>query len=103
MTERISYFQTLRRRLEAFAYRQSHPLKRRTLTQEGYISSLEPLLGHGHICSEDGRELFFRAENVLNADFDDLLVGAVVRFSEAYADEGELAVAIQVIAPPKGL
>lgn len=52
---------------------------------------------YGFIRTDEGRELYFHENSVLNGDFDRLKVGSEVRFSEERGDEGPQASTVEVI------
>jgi cold shock CspA family protein/ribosome-associated translation inhibitor RaiA len=56
--------------------------------------------GYGFIKTQEGRELYFHRNSVLNDDFDRLEIGTGVRFVADKGEEGPKASTIQIIDKP---
>jgi ribosomal subunit interface protein len=82
-------FDEARRRLSQHKERQRGDVKHHEGPPHGRIASMFP--DHGFIRSEDGRDLYFHRNAVLNDDFDKLEVGAEVRFAETMGEQGPQA------------
>jgi ribosomal subunit interface protein len=80
-------FDAARRQLESHARRLRGEVKTHEPEGSGHVARLFPD-GYGFIEADDGRELYFHRENVVNTDFDRLEVGAPVRFLAEPAKEG---------------
>ncbi len=87
-------FQTARRQLREFKRRQQGDVKRRDLPPHGRVVKLA-VDGTGErfgfLMAEDGREIYFHENAVLDDGYDDLEVGDEVRFAESGGDEGPMA------------
>lgn len=90
-------FDAMRRQLEDWVRRQ-RPATRihGEIPAHGRISRLNPEEDHGIIETPDGREIYFHRHSVVNADFDQLEIGAAVRFHEEAGDEGPQASSVLV-------
>ena len=63
----------------------------------GVVSKVFAEQGYGFIRADDGREIYFHRNAVLNDEFDRLLVGAEVRFDEEAGERGPQATTVHVI------
>lgn len=81
-------FDAAKRQLEDYGRRQRGDVKSHELPVRGRVVRMVPEEGYGFIATLDGRELHFHRENLVNADFDRLEVGAEVQFLEEVGAEG---------------
>jgi cold shock CspA family protein/ribosome-associated translation inhibitor RaiA len=81
-------FQALRRRLREYARERRDQPKRPDTQPHGVIAKLLPERNCGFIRTDQGRELYFHRNAVLNDAFDRLRVGAEVHYHEE-EEEGE--------------
>ncbi len=84
-------FDAARRRLEDYARRQRRQLKAHEAPPRGKIVRLDAINDCGFIGTPDGREIYFHRNSVVNADFDRLEEGNVVRFHEEAGEKGPQA------------
>lgn len=63
----------------------------------GWVSRLFKNEGCGFITTQDGDEIYFHQNSVLNYGFDDLELGAEVRFNEEDGREGPQATTIELV------
>jgi cold shock CspA family protein len=56
--------------------------------------------GYGFIKTQEGRELYFHRNSVLNDNFDRLEIGTGVRYVDTAGDEGPKASTVQIIDKP---
>jgi ribosomal subunit interface protein len=92
-------FDAIRRQLEDCARlrgRRSKREKSRVGPPQGRITELSPEEDYGRIETDDGHEVYFHRNSVVNADFDRLEPGMPVRFSEEAGDDGPQASSVQV-------
>ena len=61
----------------------------------GIVSELDPLGEFGFIATNDGREIYFHRNSVLNGGFADLKVGTHVTFAEEMGDKGPQATTVK--------
>jgi cold shock CspA family protein/ribosome-associated translation inhibitor RaiA len=79
----------------------SQRIKGKTKTHEvplhGRVSNMFP--DYGFIVDSEGAEIYFHANSVVDADFDDIEVGAEVRFvvAEGESDKGPQATTVRLI------
>lgn len=95
-----STFDALRRRLRELVERQRQEIKSHPEQQpDGYITRLFLDEGYGFVTTPNGREIYFHRNSVVNSRFEDLSVGASVRFVEEIGDKGPQASTLQVLQP----
>lgn len=58
----------------------------------GEIIELEPELGYGFVRADDGREVYFQKDGLVTDAWDDLAMGARLRFREQDGEKGPFAV-----------
>jgi cold shock CspA family protein/ribosome-associated translation inhibitor RaiA len=91
-----------RRRLSEVKERQRRDVKTPQLPTHGRVVKL---LGegeearYGFLLSEDGREIYFHENALVEVDYDDLEVGAEVRYTERRGDEGPQASTVAPLDP----
>lgn len=92
-------FNAAKRQLEDYT-RQRTPqrVKRHTANPVGFVTELEPLRDFGRIGTDEGRDIYFHRNSVLNADFDRLEIGTNVQFVEEQGDDGPQASTVKVIS-----
>ena len=90
-------FQAARRKLEDFASQQRLDVKRHEEPPVAKITSLFPEQGYGFITRQDGLEVYFHKNSVVNKDFNKLKVGMKVRFAEEMGVKGPQASSVTVI------
>ena len=84
-------FDAARRRLEDYVRRHRRELKAHEAAPRGLIVHLDAANDCGFIATPDGREIYFHRNSVVNADFDRLNTGDVVRFHEEAGEKGPQA------------
>ncbi len=84
-------FDAARRQLEDYAREQRGAVKTHEPTAMGRIVRLERVLGFGFLETDDGREIYFHRNSVIDADFDKLQIGAEARFVEEEGEQGPQA------------
>ena len=58
----------------------------------GEIIEIEPELGYGFVRADDGREVYFQQDSLVNGDWKDLKTGSRLRFREQDGEKGPFAV-----------
>ena len=58
----------------------------------GEIVEIEPELGYGFVRANDGQEVYFQKDSLVDGDWDGLEVGARLRFREQDGEKGPFAV-----------
>lgn len=89
-------FDVARRRLRKFADLQRGDVKTHSPQPHGRVLRLFPGEDYGFIESDDGREIYFHRNSVVNGDFDDLELGTVVRFAEEQGEKGPQASTVHI-------
>ncbi len=89
-------FEAVRRRLEDYERRQRRQVKAHEAPPRGRIAFLDYADGYGFIETPDGREIYFHRNSVLDADFDRLDVGDLVRFHEEAGEKGPQASTVRM-------
>lgn len=77
-------FNAMEQKLRSFAHRRKGRTRTHEAPPHGRVAKLFP--DYGFIAASDGNEIYFHANSVVDGEFDDLEVGAEVRF---VAVEGE--------------
>jgi len=90
-------FQAARRKLEDFAGQQRLDVKRHEEPPHAKIASLFPDKGYGFLTTQDGLEIYFHENSVVNKDFKKLKVGMKVRFAEEMGVKGPQASSVTII------
>ena len=90
-------FQAARRKLEDFASQQRLDVKRHEEPPVAKITSLFSEQGYGFITRQDGLEVYFHKNSVVNKDFNKLKVGMKVRFAEEMGVKGPQASSVTII------
>ena len=89
-------FDAARRRLEDYARRHGGRVKSHEPAPRGRIARLIPAMGCAFIETPDGREIYFHRNSLVNADFDRLEVGDLVRYHEEAGEMGPQASTVHV-------
>lgn len=89
-------FRAARRRLEDQLRRERRQVKRRAAQSYARVARLVPAEGYGFLVTEDGREVYFHRNSLVDAEFDALEVGAPVRFHEARGRDGPRASTVRL-------
>ncbi len=63
----------------------------------GTVSEINAEGGYGRITSADGRSIYFHRNSLVDASFEQLTIGAEVRFDEEAGDSGPQASSVHVI------
>jgi cold shock CspA family protein/ribosome-associated translation inhibitor RaiA len=84
-------FDAAGRRLQDYARRQRGDVKGRAMLGRGVVTQLFPYEGYGFLETADGLEVYFHRHSVLDAAFDRLEIGSVVRFVEEAGIKGPQA------------
>ncbi len=90
-------FKAVRRQLQDRVRVRRGEVKPQEGAARGIIVSLDPERHCGRIETEDGREIYFHGNSVINARFDRLQTGIAVRFSEEAGDEGPQASTVHIV------
>jgi len=81
-------FDAAGRRLEDYARRQRSDVKQHQKATHGHVARVFEDEGYGFIETEDGQELYFSSENLVDAKLDHLQPGVEVQFIEDAGAEG---------------
>lgn len=90
-------FDEAKRRLADHAAIRRGDVKRHDGARHGWISKLFTYEGYGFIESEEGEEIYFHRNAVLNKAFDRLKRGARVKFLEEEGDDGVHATSVSLL------
>jgi cold shock CspA family protein/ribosome-associated translation inhibitor RaiA len=94
-------FRAAGRRLQDYARRQSGFVKTHELPLKARVSKLLPDEGYGFLATEDGGEIYFHKQSVLNHGFARLQVGTAVTFVEEQGEKGPQASTVQILGKPR--
>jgi cold shock CspA family protein/ribosome-associated translation inhibitor RaiA len=86
-----SAFDAMERKLEDYVRRSRGFVKEDVKPPRGHIRLLFKAGGYGFIQADDGRDIYFHRNSVLEPGFEALEPGAEVRFSEEPGDKGPQA------------
>jgi ribosomal subunit interface protein len=89
-------FNAARRQLEDYVRKRRAKVKTHETLPHGYIKELFPEQDYGIIDTQDGRDVYFHRNSVIDADFDKLNVGDSVHFSEEMGAEGPQATTVHL-------
>jgi len=93
-----SAFEAARRQLQELVERQRREIKVHEEQQpQGVIGRLFREDGYGFVKTPNGREIYFHRNSVVNGRFEDLSVGAAVRFNEVEGEKGPQASSLQLV------
>jgi cold shock CspA family protein len=92
-------FDAAGRRLEEHARLERGDVKAHQSEPRGVVSRLFPGEGYGFIEEFGGREIYFHRHSVLDG-FDELEVGAEVRFEEEEGEKGPQASTVKILRKP---
>ena len=90
-------FDSMRRQLEDHARRQDRRVKAHETPPHGRIVELDPEEDRGRIETPDGRLIYFHRNSLVGADFDELKIGAEVRFHEEAGERGPQASTVRLV------
>jgi ribosomal subunit interface protein len=90
-------FKETARRLEDYVRRRRGQVKQRVGPPHGRVVRIFPDDGYGFLEDEDGREVYFHRNSVLDGAFPRLEVGSEVRFAEEPGEKGPQASSVTVI------
>jgi cold shock CspA family protein len=94
-------FKAAGRRLQDYARRRRGEVKSREARPMAKVSQVFRDKGYGFLVAEDGRDIYFHKDSVLNGAFDRLKVGATVSFAEEQCDKGPQASTVRMV-PKQG-
>ena len=87
-------FDAARRKLDEYSRIRHNEVKSHREPPQGHVVRLFPDAGYGFIHDRDDREVYFHRNSVLDGGFEQLQVGARVRFAEGLGDDGPQATAV---------
>jgi cold shock CspA family protein/ribosome-associated translation inhibitor RaiA len=90
-------FAAAERQLQQRSKRGQGKVKAHEPQPQGRISALFPEMDSGRINTAEGDDIYFHRNSILNADFNELKVGAKVSFVEERGDEGPQASSVRVL------
>ena len=88
-------FEAMHRQLIEYSHQQAREIKTHEGPPKGLIARLLPQ-GYGFITADDGREIYFHRNSVVDGDFDRLRPGTRVWFSEEAGENGPQASTVHV-------
>jgi cold shock CspA family protein len=89
-------FDAAKRQLEEHARKRRGDIKTHTEAPIGKVAKIFPFDGYGFIVTNDGREVYFHRNSVIEPTFDRLEEGTEVAFLEEQGKEGPQAVRVAV-------
>lgn len=85
------------RQLEDYVRVRRGKVKTHETPPHGEVSELHPDEDYGRITASDGRLIYFHRNSLLDAELEDLTVGAEVRFDEEAGDKGPQATSVRLV------
>ena len=89
-------FHAARRQLEDHVRLHRNKVKTHETLPHGHIKELFPEEDYGIIDTQDGRDIYFHRNSIIDADFDKLNVGDSVHFNEEMGEEGPQASTVHI-------
>jgi ribosomal subunit interface protein len=93
----VNSFETAQRRVKEFAQKQRREVKTHLEKPVARVVRIFPEEGYGFIVTQEGREVYFHENAVLDGKFSTLTVGMEVSFVEETGDEGAQASSVSVV------
>lgn len=90
-------FDATRRQLEDYARRRRGHIKTHEVAPHGRIVEMNLQADYGRIETPDGRLVYFHRNSLVDGKFEDLAVGAEVRFAEEKGERGPQASTVHVV------
>ena len=90
-------FEGAQRQLEDYVRRRRGHVKAHEVADHGRVTELHLDDGFGRIQTQDGREIYFHRNSVVDAPFESLAVGTDVRFTEEAGEHGPQASTVHVV------
>lgn len=90
-------FKAARRKLQDFARKQRGDVKTHEMPPHGVIREIVPMMDCGRILSDDGREIYFHRNSVVDGDFDLLEEGDQVWYAEEAGEQGPQASSVHIV------
>jgi len=90
-------FHEMRRRLQDYVQRMSGETKQHEALSTGNVVRLSPDEGYGFIETDDGHEVYFHRNSVLDGHFKRLRIGSRVRFDEEMGEKGPQATTVALV------
>jgi len=90
-------FKRARRQLQDQVRRLQGQVKQHDGPPIGTVSELDPLGEFGFLETDDGREIYFHRNSVLNDDYRNLTVGSRVTFAEEMGEKGPQASTVKLM------
>ena len=84
-------FDAAKRKLEDYATRLRGDVKQHSVSPHGIVTSVFPTGRYGFLSTEDGREIYFHENSVLDKNFRSLKAGSSVRYNEEMGEKGPQA------------
>ncbi len=92
-------FDAAQRKLEDYVRKLRGDVKHHEGSPRGVVSSIFPEEGYGFLSGDDGREIYFHQNSVLEDKFRHLKVGSSVRYKEEMGQKGPQASTVAVETP----
>jgi cold shock CspA family protein len=94
-------FKRARRQLQDQVRKMEGQVKHHEGPAIGTVAEIDPLGEFGFIATDDGREIYFHRNSVLDDAFAELTVGARVSFAEEMGDKGPQASTVKLLGKHK--
>ncbi|HVN28267.1 MAG TPA: HPF/RaiA family ribosome-associated protein [Candidatus Binataceae bacterium] len=92
-------FAAARRRIEDHIREVRGDVKAHDTAPHGVVKKLFPSEGYGFLLTPEGDEVYFHRNSVLHPGFDQLAIGALVRFNQELGENGPQASTVAMLNP----
>lgn len=89
-------FKAMRRQLQDYVHTLRQQVKTHHPAPHAHVVSLYPEKDHGFIETDDGRQIYFHRNSVLNTVFEHLPIGSEVMFNEEFGEGGPRASTVRL-------
>jgi cold shock CspA family protein/ribosome-associated translation inhibitor RaiA len=93
-------FKAVRRKLQDYEREHRLDVKTHAIPPSGWICELSPAEDFGRIRTADEREIYFHRNSLVGGQFDKLVTGTEVRFTEEQGAQGPQASTVHIVHAP---
>ena len=90
-------FDAARRQIQNFARKRRGEIKTHSTVPIATITEIYPHMGYGFMVTNDGRQIYFHSNSLVNHDIEQVKIGASVRFAEKQGMDGPQASTVALV------
>lgn len=90
-------FDAARRQIQNFARKRRGEIKTHNVVPTATITEIYPYMGYGFMTTDDGRQIYFHTNSLIDQDIAEVEIGASVRFAEKQGMDGPQASTVALI------